>query len=208
MTFSSHLPAMLVFSTVGCWCWLSRKKNHLCQKCEHFFLSFNLKPTRTSLLEHCRKHMYLAKSGENFVTLVVRLLERLLDYRTIMHDENKENRMSCTVNVLVSWPLPEQTQSWSWCWQWAFPADVPAQRRKVLSQSSWQETLHLYDVTFHSNVSFVSHGFWCCPTGFVRCSAFNWVIFCQNDLSADFGLRQQQGGISVIIIYCNLFFVL
>ena len=54
-----------------------------------------------SLLEHCRKHKYLAKSGENFVTLVVRLLERLLDYRTIMHDENKENRMSCTVNVLV-----------------------------------------------------------------------------------------------------------
>uniref|UniRef100_A0A803T5T7 Dedicator of cytokinesis 1 n=1 Tax=Anolis carolinensis TaxID=28377 RepID=A0A803T5T7_ANOCA len=29
-----------------------------------------------------------------------RLMERLLDYRTIMHDENKENRMSCTVNVL------------------------------------------------------------------------------------------------------------
>uniref|UniRef100_A0A3Q3ILQ4 Dedicator of cytokinesis 1 n=1 Tax=Monopterus albus TaxID=43700 RepID=A0A3Q3ILQ4_MONAL len=52
------------------------------------------------LLEHCRKHRYLAKTGENFVTLVVRLLERLLDYRTIMHDENKENRMSCTVNVL------------------------------------------------------------------------------------------------------------
>uniref|UniRef100_A0A8C5IA94 Dedicator of cytokinesis 1 n=1 Tax=Gouania willdenowi TaxID=441366 RepID=A0A8C5IA94_GOUWI len=52
------------------------------------------------LLEHCRKHMYLARTGENFVTLVVRLLERLLDYRTIMHDENKENRMSCTVNVL------------------------------------------------------------------------------------------------------------
>ncbi|TNN73880.1 Dedicator of cytokinesis protein 1 [Liparis tanakae] len=46
------------------------------------------------------KHKYLAKTGENFVTLVVRLLERLLDYRTIMHDENKENRMSCTVNVL------------------------------------------------------------------------------------------------------------
>lgn len=54
-----------------------------------------------SLLEHCRKHKYLAKSGETFVTLVVHLLERLLDYRTIMHDENKENRMSCTVNVLV-----------------------------------------------------------------------------------------------------------
>ncbi|XP_075699239.1 dedicator of cytokinesis protein 1 [Rhinoderma darwinii] len=52
------------------------------------------------LLDHCRKHKYLAKSGETFVTLVVRLMERLLDYRTIMHDENKENRMSCTVNVL------------------------------------------------------------------------------------------------------------
>uniref|UniRef100_A0A3P9A4Y0 Dedicator of cytokinesis 1 n=1 Tax=Esox lucius TaxID=8010 RepID=A0A3P9A4Y0_ESOLU len=52
------------------------------------------------LLEHCRKHKYLAKTGETFVSLVVRLLERLLDYRTIMHDENKENRMSCTVNVL------------------------------------------------------------------------------------------------------------
>lgn len=36
--------------------------------------------------------------------LVVRLMERLLDYRTIMHDESKENRMSCTVNVLVSEP--------------------------------------------------------------------------------------------------------
>lgn len=57
---------------------------------------------RCSLLEHCRKHKYLAKSGETFVRLVVRLMERLLDYRTIMHDENKENRMSCTVNVLVS----------------------------------------------------------------------------------------------------------
>uniref|UniRef100_A0A9L0STH7 Dedicator of cytokinesis 1 n=1 Tax=Equus caballus TaxID=9796 RepID=A0A9L0STH7_HORSE len=52
------------------------------------------------LLEHCRKHKYLAKTGETFVNLVVRLMERLLDYRTIMHDENKENRMSCTVNVL------------------------------------------------------------------------------------------------------------
>lgn len=59
-----------------------------------------------SLLEHCRKHKYLAKTGETFVRLVVRLMERLLDYRTIMHDESKENRMSCTVNVLVSDPPP------------------------------------------------------------------------------------------------------
>ncbi|XP_074051376.1 dedicator of cytokinesis protein 5 [Macrotis lagotis] len=52
------------------------------------------------LLEHCRKHKYLASSGEVFALLVSSLLENLLDYRTIMHDESKENRMSCTVNVL------------------------------------------------------------------------------------------------------------
>uniref|UniRef100_A0A8D2LD83 Dedicator of cytokinesis 5 n=1 Tax=Varanus komodoensis TaxID=61221 RepID=A0A8D2LD83_VARKO len=52
------------------------------------------------LLEHCRKHKYLASSGEVFVLLVSSLLENLLDYRAIMHDGSKENRMSCTVNVL------------------------------------------------------------------------------------------------------------
>ncbi|XP_023406771.1 dedicator of cytokinesis protein 5 isoform X9 [Loxodonta africana] len=53
------------------------------------------------LLEHCRKHKYLSSSGEVFALLVSSLLENLLDYRTIiMHDESKENRMSCTVNLL------------------------------------------------------------------------------------------------------------
>ncbi|KAK1342411.1 hypothetical protein QTO34_015176 [Cnephaeus nilssonii] len=53
------------------------------------------------LLEHFRKHKYLSSSGEQFALLVSSLLENLLDYRTIiMHDESKENRMSCTVNVL------------------------------------------------------------------------------------------------------------
>ncbi|XP_050795774.1 dedicator of cytokinesis protein 5 isoform X4 [Gopherus flavomarginatus] len=52
------------------------------------------------LLEYCRKHKYLSSSGEVFALLVSSLLENLLDYRTIMHDESKENRMSCTVNVL------------------------------------------------------------------------------------------------------------
>ena len=33
---------------------------------------------------------------------VTRLMERLLEYRFIITDENKENRMSCTVNLLVS----------------------------------------------------------------------------------------------------------
>nr|KAF6309568.1 dedicator of cytokinesis 5 [Pipistrellus kuhlii] len=53
------------------------------------------------LLEHFRKHKYLSSSGERFALLLSSLLENLLDYRTIiMHDESKENRMSCTVNVL------------------------------------------------------------------------------------------------------------
>ncbi|XP_069872785.1 dedicator of cytokinesis protein 5 isoform X1 [Dipodomys merriami] len=53
------------------------------------------------LLEHCRKHKYLSSSGEVFALLVSSLLENLLDYRTILiHDESKEHRMSCTVNVL------------------------------------------------------------------------------------------------------------
>ncbi|KFQ29071.1 Dedicator of cytokinesis protein 2, partial [Mesitornis unicolor] len=37
---------------------------------------------------------------ENFVSLVKGLLEKLLDYRTVMNDESKDNRMSCTVNLL------------------------------------------------------------------------------------------------------------
>uniref|UniRef100_H9GH81 Dedicator of cytokinesis 5 n=1 Tax=Anolis carolinensis TaxID=28377 RepID=H9GH81_ANOCA len=52
------------------------------------------------LLEHCRKHKYLSSSGEVFALLVSSLLENLLDYRAFMHDGSRENRMSCTVNVL------------------------------------------------------------------------------------------------------------
>ncbi|XP_048369537.1 dedicator of cytokinesis protein 5 isoform X1 [Sphaerodactylus townsendi] len=52
------------------------------------------------LLERCQKHTYLSSSGEVFALLVSSLLENLLDYRTIMQDGSKENRMSCTVNVL------------------------------------------------------------------------------------------------------------
>ena len=58
--------------------------------------------------------------------LVVRLMERLLDYRTIMHDENKENRMSCTVNVLVSSMLLSSRASRGPCdvWPRSFPGQV------------------------------------------------------------------------------------
>uniref|UniRef100_A0A8B9PRX9 Dedicator of cytokinesis protein 2 n=1 Tax=Apteryx owenii TaxID=8824 RepID=A0A8B9PRX9_APTOW len=52
------------------------------------------------LLSCCQRHPDLAKPGENFVALVTGLLERLLDYRAVMNDENKTYSMSCTVNLL------------------------------------------------------------------------------------------------------------
>lgn len=54
-----------------------------------------------SLLSCCQSHPELAKPGEDFVKLVSELLERLLDYRAVMNDENKTYSMSCTVNLLV-----------------------------------------------------------------------------------------------------------
>uniref|UniRef100_A0A8C7VYP4 Dedicator of cytokinesis 5 n=1 Tax=Oncorhynchus mykiss TaxID=8022 RepID=A0A8C7VYP4_ONCMY len=54
------------------------------------------------LLEHCRRHRYLSQSGEELALLLSSLLEKLLAYRTITHDESPELRMSCTVNVLWS----------------------------------------------------------------------------------------------------------
>lgn len=42
-------------------------------------------------------------SGTAFITSITRLLERLLDYRSVIQgDENRDKRMSCTVNLLVS----------------------------------------------------------------------------------------------------------
>uniref|UniRef100_A0A8C2AVD8 Dedicator of cytokinesis 5 n=1 Tax=Cyprinus carpio TaxID=7962 RepID=A0A8C2AVD8_CYPCA len=54
-----------------------------------------------TLLEYCRRHRYLSQSGEALAFLLSSLLENLLAYRTITHDESPELRMSCTVNVLV-----------------------------------------------------------------------------------------------------------
>uniref|UniRef100_H3D1P3 Dedicator of cytokinesis 5 n=1 Tax=Tetraodon nigroviridis TaxID=99883 RepID=H3D1P3_TETNG len=53
-----------------------------------------------TLLDHCRRHRYLAQSGEKLALLLSSLLENLLAYRTITQDESPEHRMSCTVNVL------------------------------------------------------------------------------------------------------------
>ncbi|XP_044743403.1 dedicator of cytokinesis protein 1 isoform X2 [Chrysoperla carnea] len=52
------------------------------------------------MLNLCENHSSLKEPGVKFVKTVTRLMERLLEYRCIINDENKENRMSCTVNLL------------------------------------------------------------------------------------------------------------
>ncbi|KAG9490824.1 hypothetical protein GDO78_006256 [Eleutherodactylus coqui] len=52
------------------------------------------------LLDYASNHPYIFKVVESFVTLIKGLLERLLDYRAVVTDESKDNRMSCTVNLL------------------------------------------------------------------------------------------------------------
>ena len=52
----------------------------------------------------CEKHTTICKPGLKLVKTVKQLMERLLQYRTIMnsHDYSLDTRMSCTVNLLVS----------------------------------------------------------------------------------------------------------
>ncbi|KAJ6638701.1 Dedicator of cytokinesis protein 1 [Pseudolycoriella hygida] len=52
------------------------------------------------MMRFCMNHNTLRESGTMFVTMVTRLLDRLLEYRCIIHDESKENRMACTVSLL------------------------------------------------------------------------------------------------------------
>lgn len=48
----------------------------------------------------CEKHTSLKESGLKFVKVVTKLIERLLEYRDIILDDNNDNRMTCTVNLL------------------------------------------------------------------------------------------------------------
>ncbi|XP_063907750.1 dedicator of cytokinesis protein 1 isoform X2 [Zophobas morio] len=52
------------------------------------------------MMDYCTQHSAIKDSGIKFVTTVTRLMERLLEYRCIITDENKEHRMSCTVTLL------------------------------------------------------------------------------------------------------------
>ena len=42
------------------------------------------------------------ETGLRFVNVIKELLQRLLEYRKIIQNEIKEHRMSCIVNLLVS----------------------------------------------------------------------------------------------------------
>ena len=54
----------------------------------------------------------MKREGLAFVETVKELLQRLLEYRSILNDESKDNRMSCTVNLLVGpgWISSVQTK--------------------------------------------------------------------------------------------------
>uniref|UniRef100_A0A669BKK3 Dedicator of cytokinesis 2 n=1 Tax=Oreochromis niloticus TaxID=8128 RepID=A0A669BKK3_ORENI len=56
----------------------------------------------TILLDCAAEKHTLRPQVQHFVSLVKGLLIRLLDYRTVMSDDSRNNRMSCTVNLLVS----------------------------------------------------------------------------------------------------------
>lgn len=48
----------------------------------------------------CEHSSSLREEGLVFVRTVTRLMRRLLEYRVVAKDDNKENKMSCTVNLL------------------------------------------------------------------------------------------------------------
>ncbi|XP_055851030.1 dedicator of cytokinesis protein 1 isoform X1 [Episyrphus balteatus] len=52
------------------------------------------------MLEHCMAHNTLNVEGTRFVNMLTKLMERLLEYRCIIQDESKENRMGCTFSIL------------------------------------------------------------------------------------------------------------
>lgn len=52
------------------------------------------------LLEKCQAHNILQHEGTRFVQMVTKLMDRLLEYRSIIQDESKDNRMACTFSLL------------------------------------------------------------------------------------------------------------
>ncbi|WAR21521.1 DOCK2-like protein [Mya arenaria] len=55
---------------------------------------------KDTLFQACNQSEKLRKPGLEFVEMVSKLLQRLLEYRHIIQDEIKDHRMSCIVNLL------------------------------------------------------------------------------------------------------------
>ena len=53
------------------------------------------------MITFCEGHKTMREQGLQFVDTVKKLLQLLLAYRAVVKDENQENKMSCTVNLLV-----------------------------------------------------------------------------------------------------------
>lgn len=53
------------------------------------------------LYQRCNSAEKMRKAGLEFVDMITKLLQRLLEYRHIIQDEIKDHRMSCIVNLLV-----------------------------------------------------------------------------------------------------------
>lgn len=65
-------------------------------------MSLNLLILKFRLLENVEaENPPWRETGISFINSVTQLLERLLDYRSCMQgDENRDKRMTCTVNLL------------------------------------------------------------------------------------------------------------
>ncbi|XP_078053338.1 dedicator of cytokinesis protein myoblast city isoform X1 [Augochlora pura] len=50
--------------------------------------------------DHCENHSTMREQGLRFVDTISKLMERLLQYRDIIHSESQEHRMLCIVNLL------------------------------------------------------------------------------------------------------------
>ena len=74
----------------------------------NIFLSKNLSENPmmfifcSSMIKMCESNQALRIAGVQFVQIFQELMQRLLEYRDVVHDEIRENKMSCTVNLLVS----------------------------------------------------------------------------------------------------------
>lgn len=52
------------------------------------------------MLDKCASHSTLKERGIKFVTNITNLMDRLLEYRSLINDESKENRMLCIDHLL------------------------------------------------------------------------------------------------------------